>query len=92
LARVIVDSAYAGQPVADTAARHGIAIQIAAKPPGQTGGFTPIPLRWRVEATFGTLTTRYRSLIRDWTTTPEAGENSLWIANTRRALRIICKS
>jgi putative transposase len=87
LERLVGDDAYAGQPVAQGAARHGIVVQIAAKPV-DGAGFTPIPLRWRVEASLGTLTTRYRSLVRDWTTTPEAAENALWIANTRRALKI----
>lgn len=90
LARLVGDAAYAGQPVAQEAARHGIVVQIAAQPTGRSG-FTPIPLRWRVEASIGTLTTRYRSLARDWTTTPEAAENALWIANTKRALKIVVR-
>jgi putative transposase len=65
-------------------------MQIAAKPTGRPG-FTPIPLRWRIEASLGTRTTRYRSLARDWTTTPEAAENALWIANTKRALKIVVR-
>jgi putative transposase len=88
LTRILLDGAYAGQPAADTAARHGLMVQIAATPADRTG-FTPIPLRWRVEATFGILTTRYRSLSRDWTTSAGAAENNLWIANTRRALKIL---
>ena len=92
LVRLVADDAYAGQPVAQEAARYGIAVQIAAKPAAAGGaGFTPIPLRWRVEASIGTLTTRYRSLVRDWTTTPEAAENALWIANTKRALKIVVR-
>ncbi len=90
LDRIVGDDAYSGQPVAQEAARYGMAVQIAAKPT-DSPGFTPIPLRWRVEATFGVLTTRYRSLARDWTTTPEAAENALWIANTRRALKIVVR-
>ena len=90
LVRLVGDDAYAGQPVAQEAARYGMAVQIAAQPT-DSPGFTPIPLRWRVEATFGILTTRYRSLTRDWTTTPEAAENALWIANTRRALKIVVR-
>ena len=88
--RIVGDDAYAGQSVVQEAARHGMVVQIAAKPT-DSSGFTPIPLRWRVEATFGILTTRYRSLTRDWTTTPEAAENALWIANTRRALKIVVR-
>ncbi len=90
LDRIVGDDAYAGQSVVQEAARHGMVVQIAAKPT-DSSGFTPIPLRWRVEATFGVLTTRYRSLARDWTTTPEAAENALWIANTRRALKIVVR-
>src|SRR3712207_1408074 len=48
-ARVVGDDAYAGHPVSQDAASYGIAIQIAAKP-ADSPGFTPIPLRWRVEA------------------------------------------
>jgi putative transposase len=75
LERLVGDDAYAGQPVVQEAARHGIAVQIAAKPT-DSPGFAPIPLRWRVEASIGTLTTRYRSLARDWTTTPQESPHS----------------
>ncbi len=30
----------------------------------QVKSFQPLPLRWRIEATFGTLSTRYRRLTR----------------------------
>ncbi len=50
-------------------------------------GFEPLPLRWRIEATFGTLSNRYRRLTRNLEQSPAAAEDAVSIANCHRLLR-----
>jgi hypothetical protein len=54
-------------------------------------GFAPLPLRWRIEATFGTLTNRHRRLSRHWEQSADAAENLVEIANLRRVLRVLTR-
>ena len=54
----------------------------------QTTGFTPLPLRWRIEATFGTATNRYRCLTRNLEQYAQYAENAYEIASFRRVLRV----
>ena len=49
----------------EAAARHDLDVQVSTRPP-ETKAYEPLPLRWRIEATFGTLSTRYRRLTRLW--------------------------
>jgi putative transposase len=49
--------------------------------------FTPLPLRWRIEATFGTQTNRYRRLTRTLEQSPTPAEDAVAIANCHRVLR-----
>ena len=50
-------------------------------------GFKPLPLRWRVEATFGTLSNRYHCLTCNLEQSPAAAEDAINIANCHRLLR-----
>ena len=67
------------------------AVEIVAKAEG-TKGFTPLPVRRRVEATFGSLTNFPRRLVRNWEPSLPAAANSLWGANARRTLRAATRS
>ena len=54
-------------------------------------GLPPLPVRWRIEATFGTLTDSYRRLTRNLEQSPEAAENVVEVANLRRVLRVLTR-
>ena len=84
--RAKVDGIYVGPHMDEAAGRHGLDVQVSTKPPG-VEGFTPLPLRWRAEATFGTLTNRYRRLTRNLEQSTKAAEDAVEIANFRRVLR-----
>lgn len=86
LVRLVADSAYVGPNVTAAAATRHMVVEIVTKADG-IRGFMPLPLRWRVEATFGSLTNFHRRLVRNWERSLDAGANSLWIANARRTLR-----
>jgi hypothetical protein len=45
--RVKADRIYTGARMDEAAARHGVEVQVSARE-----GFQPLPLRWRIEATF----------------------------------------
>ena len=90
LRRLIGDGSYAGEDVAGDAARHGAIFSVALRPQ-QRKGFTPIPLRWRVEQGLGVLTTRNRRLVRDWEQLPEVSETIMIVANLRRLVRTIAR-
>ncbi len=47
-------------------------------------GFQPLPLRWRIEATFGTLSNRWHRLTRNLEQSPAAAEDAVAIANCHR--------
>lgn len=84
--RIKVDGIYRGARMAAAARPHAVDVQISSRPP-EAKGFTPVPLRWRIEATFGTQTNRYRRLTRNLEQSPAAAENAVEIANFRRVLR-----
>ena len=88
LERVKVDGIYAGPTVRAAAERHGVAVQVSVRDPA-TRGFAPLPLRWRIEATFGTLSNRYRRLTRNLEQSADAAENLVELANLRRILRVL---
>ncbi len=85
-ARVKVDGIYIGPRMAAAAKRHTLDVQVSSKEAG-VQGFKPLPVRWRIEATFGTLTNRYRRLTRNLEQSPEAAEDAVQIANFHRVLR-----
>ena len=53
--RVKVDGIYVGARMAQAAAPHGIEVQVSTRE-RDVKGFKPLPVRWRIEGTFGTLT------------------------------------
>jgi putative transposase len=88
--RVKVDGIYTGPTVRSAAARHGVDVQVSARDPAARG-FEPLPVRWRIEATFGTLTNRYRRRTRNLEQSADAAENLVEIANLRRVLRVLTR-
>lgn len=86
LERIKVDGIYTGARMSEAAARHGLDVQVTTRE-RDAKGFTPLPLRWRIEATFGTMTNRYRRLTRNLEHSPTAAEDAIDIANCHRLLR-----
>ena len=84
--RVKVDGIYVGVRMAAAAQRHALDVQVSSRPP-EAKGFTPVPLRWRIEATFGTHTNRYRRLTRNLEQSSTAAEDAVDLANFHRVLR-----
>lgn len=84
--RVKVDGIYIGPRMADAAAKHELDVQVSTKD-AEVKGFQPLPLRWRIEGTFGTHTNRYRRLTRNLEQTPTAAEDAMEMANFHRVLR-----
>jgi transposase len=84
--RVKVDGIYVGPRMAAAAERHDVDVQVSSKAAG-VKGFKPLPLRWRIEASFGTQTNRYRRLTRNLEQSPEAAGDAVQIANCHRVLR-----
>jgi transposase len=54
-------------------------------------GFAPLPLRWRIEATFGTATNRYRRLTRNLEQHAKGAEDAFELAHFRRVLRVYAR-
>jgi len=90
LRRVKVDAIYTGPVVRAAAERHAVDVQVSRRDPAARG-FAPLPVRWRIEATFGTLTNRYRRLTRNLEQSGEAAENVVELANLRRVLRVLTR-
>jgi putative transposase len=84
--QIKVDGIYIGPRIAAAAQRHDVEVQVSSRPP-EASGFTPLPLRWRIEATFGTQTNRYRRLTRNLEQSPKAAEDAVELANFHRVLR-----
>ena len=91
LEQVKVDGIYTGPTVRAAAERHGVDVQVSLRDPA-AGSFVPLPVRWRIEATFGTLTNRYRRLTRNLEQSQDAAENLVELANLRRVLRVLNRS
>jgi len=68
------------------AADHSLAVQVSSKP-ADVAKFTPLPLRWRIEATFGTQTTCYRRLTRNLEQDAPAAENVVELVNFHCVLK-----
>ena len=90
LARVKVDGIYTGPTVSAAAERHDVDVQISLRDPTVLS-FAPLPVRWRIEATFGTLTNRYRRLTRNLEQSHDAAANLVELANLRRMLRVLTR-
>jgi transposase len=88
LKRVKADGIYIGDTIDQVARKHHVSFQIATHDSKvKPQGFTPLPLRWRIEQTFGTLSTRYRRLTRNWEESPGNAEDAVKIANCRQLIR-----
>lgn len=81
-----VDGNHTGARMGAAAQRHGVDVQVSTRDPGAEG-FTPLPIRWRNEATFGTQTNDYRRLTRNWERDAAAAEDAVHIASAHRILR-----
>lgn len=64
-----VDQGYTGEPAAEAAADHGIALEVVKLPEAQRG-FVLLPRRWVVERDFA-WASRFRRLVRDYERLPE---------------------
>ena len=71
--RAKVDGIHVGPRMAQAAAEHELDIQVTTREAG-VKGFKPLPLRWRIEATFGTLSNRWHRLTRNLEQSPAAAE------------------
>ena len=87
LDRVKVDGIYIGSTIEAVSGRHKVEFQVSSRETG-TKGFAPLPLRWRIEATFGTMTNRYRRLTRNLEQHAKSAEDAFEVANFRRVLRL----
>src|SRR3982750_3322661 len=70
--------------------RHKVDFQVSTRE-SKPGGFAPLPLRWRIEATFGTMTNRYRRLTRNLEQHVKSAEDAFELANFRRVLRVYAR-
>jgi len=84
--RVKVDGIYIGPRMAQAAQDHKVDVQVTTRD-ANVKGFKPLPLRWRIEATFGTLSNRYHRLTRNLEQSPAAAEDAVSIANCHGLLR-----
>jgi transposase len=84
--RVNVDGIYTGERMDAAAGRHGLDVQLSSKP-AEVAGFMPLPLRWRIERTFGMHTNGYRRLTRNLEQDTTAAENAVEMANFHRVLK-----
>ena len=90
LRRVKVDGIYAGPTVRAAGERHGIDFQVSIRE-SSSRWFAPLPIRWRIEATFGTMTNRYRRLTRNLEQCGEKAEDAFELANFSRVLRVLTR-
>lgn len=81
-----MDAIYVGQRMDVAAHRHGVDVQVSSKPP-QSAGFTPLPIRWRIEATFGIQTNSSRRLTRNLAQDAAVAEDAVHIAAVNCVLR-----
>ena len=84
--RVKVDGIYTGARMAKAAAPHGVEVQVTTRD-RDAKGFKPLPLRWRIEGTFGTLTNRHHRFTRNLEQSTAAAEDAVTIANCHRLIR-----
>jgi len=90
LDRVKVDGIYTGPTIEAVSGRHKVEFQVSTRD-SKSGRFAPLPLRWRIEATFGTMTNRYRRLTRNLEQHAKSAEDAFELANFRRVLRVYAR-
>jgi hypothetical protein len=93
--RAKVDAIYIGPtiigPTIETVScRHKVEFQVSSREP-EVKGFAPLPLRWRIEATFGTGTNRYRRLTRNFEQHPKNAKDAFELAHFHRILRVYAR-
>ena len=88
--RLKVDGIYTGERMDAAVARHDLDVEVTTRLP-HAKGFTPMPLRWRIERTFGTQTNHYRRLTRNLEQSAGASENAVEVANLHRVLKALCR-
>ncbi len=71
--RVKVDGIYVSPRMAQAATDHDVDVQVTTRERAEKG-FRPLPLRWRIEATFGTLSNRWHRLTRNLEQSPAAAD------------------
>ena len=81
------DGGYGGQLIGWVQTVCGWRLEIVKRPP-ELKGFQVLPRRWVVERTFGWLG-RYRRLARDYEHTTLSSESMVYIASTRRMLKLL---
>jgi putative transposase len=95
--RAKVDAIYTGPTINAVSGLYKVEFQILLTLPyGSTRetevkGFAPLPLRWRIEATFGTGTNRYRRLTRNLEQQAKSAEDAFELAHFRRVLRVYAR-
>ena|SRR5690349_1666627 len=88
--RAKVDAIYTGPTIEAASAAYHVDFQVSTREPAVTG-FAPLPLRWRIEATFGTGTNRYRRLTRNLEQQARSAEDAYELAHFRRILRVYAR-
>ncbi len=83
--RVKAGGIYIGSRVAQAARDHDVDIQVTTRD-ADVKGFKPLPLRWRIEATFGTLSNRCHRPTRNLEQSTAAAEDAVSIADCHRLL------
>jgi len=88
--RAKVDGIYTGPTIETASSVYKVAFQVTSRPT-EAQGFNPLPLRWRIEATFGTTTNRYRRLTRNLEQHAQGAEDAFELAHFRRTLRVYAR-
>jgi putative transposase len=86
--RAKVDAIYTGPTLEAVSCRHKVEFQVSTQEP-EAKGFAPLPLRWRIEATFGT--NRYRRLTRNLEQHAKGAKDAFELAYFRRILRVYAR-
>jgi transposase len=73
-----VDQGYTGQPAADAASQHGIALEVVRLPEARKG-FVLLPRRWVVERSFAWMS-KFRRLARDYERLDATLAGMHWVA------------
>src|SRR5215203_1283738 len=88
--RAKVDAIYTGPTIEAVSGLYKVEFQVSTRETG-VKGFAPLPLRWRIEATFGTGTNRYRRLTRNLEQHARSAEDVFELAHFRRVLRVYAR-
>jgi putative transposase len=87
LERATVDALDTGPTIEAVSGLHNVEFQVSTREP-EAKGVAPRPRRWRLEATFGTATNRYRRLTRNLEPQANSADEAVELAHFRRVLRV----